>query len=218
MNTFFAEDKPSVDCSFITDFEDHIFVTVDADAFFFLHDLISSYVREKERVVRCQFTSSLNCVILGHFLYQQILASAASNQRTQSPELQKATVNGATGSSNLSEGNAGQASPALNPPLCLQLSTDEDKKRRILEQIDWRNYECKTWHLEPTVRYNLLIIKQLIGCFSNNVTQMTHQVTVLGRQTNRALRSGVHSEQVGLFASPDDNPEMGSARRYGSAG
>lgn len=47
----YAEDKPSVDCSFITDFEDHIFVTVDADAFFFLHDLITSYVREKERVV-----------------------------------------------------------------------------------------------------------------------------------------------------------------------
>lgn len=47
-----TEEKPSVDCSFITDFEDHIFVTVDADAFFFLHDLISSYVREKERVVR----------------------------------------------------------------------------------------------------------------------------------------------------------------------
>ena len=46
-----AEEKPKVDCSFITDFEDHIFVTVDAEAFFFLHDLISSYVREKERVV-----------------------------------------------------------------------------------------------------------------------------------------------------------------------
>lgn len=46
-----SEEKPKVDCSFITDFEDHIFVTVDADAFFFLHDLISSYVREKERVV-----------------------------------------------------------------------------------------------------------------------------------------------------------------------
>lgn len=46
-----SEEKPTVDCSFITDFEDHIFVTVDADAFFFLHDLISSYVREKERVV-----------------------------------------------------------------------------------------------------------------------------------------------------------------------
>lgn len=44
-------EKPVVDCSFITEFEDHIFVTVDAEAFFFLHDLITSYMREKERVV-----------------------------------------------------------------------------------------------------------------------------------------------------------------------
>lgn len=42
--------RPTVDCSFITEFEDHIFVTVDAEAFFFLHDLISSYLKEKERV------------------------------------------------------------------------------------------------------------------------------------------------------------------------
>lgn len=44
-------EKPLVECSFITEFEDHIFVTVDAEAFFFLHDLITSYVSEKERVV-----------------------------------------------------------------------------------------------------------------------------------------------------------------------
>ncbi|XP_012263790.2 transmembrane protein KIAA1109 homolog isoform X5 [Athalia rosae] len=43
-------EKPLVECSFITEFEDHIFVTVDAEAFFFLHDLITSYVKEKERV------------------------------------------------------------------------------------------------------------------------------------------------------------------------
>lgn len=35
----------------MTEFDDHIFVTVDADAFFFLHDLITSYVTEKEKVV-----------------------------------------------------------------------------------------------------------------------------------------------------------------------
>jgi hypothetical protein len=43
--------KPTVECSFITEFEDHIFVTIDAEAFFFLHDLITSYFKEKERVV-----------------------------------------------------------------------------------------------------------------------------------------------------------------------
>lgn len=50
-NSTFSGEKPVVVCSFITEFEDHIFVTVDADAFFFLHDLITSYVKEKEKVV-----------------------------------------------------------------------------------------------------------------------------------------------------------------------
>lgn len=45
------DEKPLVECSFVTEFEDHIFVTVDAEAFFFLHDLITSYIREKDRVV-----------------------------------------------------------------------------------------------------------------------------------------------------------------------
>ncbi|KAK6639579.1 hypothetical protein RUM43_007852 [Polyplax serrata] len=44
-------EKAVVDCSFITEFEDHIFVTIDAEAFFFLHDLISSYLKEKEKVI-----------------------------------------------------------------------------------------------------------------------------------------------------------------------
>lgn len=45
--------KPTIECSFITEFEDHIFVTVDAEAFFFLHDLITSYILEKDKVVSC---------------------------------------------------------------------------------------------------------------------------------------------------------------------
>ncbi|XP_030565020.1 transmembrane protein KIAA1109 homolog isoform X2 [Drosophila novamexicana] len=49
-----SESKPEVLCSFITEFDDHIFVTVDADAFFFLHDLITSYVTEKEKVLGAQ--------------------------------------------------------------------------------------------------------------------------------------------------------------------
>lgn len=47
---FIADERPKVDCSFITEFEDHIFVTVDAELFFFLHDLITSYLKEKEKV------------------------------------------------------------------------------------------------------------------------------------------------------------------------
>lgn len=46
-----TDEKPLVKCSFVTEFEDHIFVTVDAEAFFSLHDLITSYIREKDRMV-----------------------------------------------------------------------------------------------------------------------------------------------------------------------
>ena len=40
--------KPRVDCTFVSDFDDHIFVAVDAEAYFFLHELISSYLIEKD--------------------------------------------------------------------------------------------------------------------------------------------------------------------------
>ncbi|KAJ8729122.1 hypothetical protein PYW08_000703 [Mythimna loreyi] len=46
-----SDEKPVVECSFITEFEDHIFVSVDAEAFLFLHDLISSYIKEKDRLM-----------------------------------------------------------------------------------------------------------------------------------------------------------------------
>lgn len=62
-----------------------------------------------------------------------------------------------TASSNLAEPSSSQGSPGINnSPLSLQLTNEDEKKRRILEQIDWRSYECKTWHLEPTVRYFVL--------------------------------------------------------------
>ncbi|KAF7285801.1 hypothetical protein GWI33_009982 [Rhynchophorus ferrugineus] len=96
-----TDDKPIVECSFITEFEDHIFVTVDAEAFFFLHDLITSYLKEKERV-------------LGGF-----------DKRSNDQE-------------------------KLKTPL-----SETPKKGSIDGDIfanDWRNYNCKTWHLEPTVR------------------------------------------------------------------
>jgi len=55
MFTLLIGNRPIVECSFITEFGDHIFVTVDAEAFFFLHDLITSYVKEKEKLVSIFF-------------------------------------------------------------------------------------------------------------------------------------------------------------------
>jgi hypothetical protein len=65
--------KPLVECSFITEFEDHIFVTVDAEAFFFLHDLITSYVKERERVVCIVLITYLSVHGYGLSLYLLIV-------------------------------------------------------------------------------------------------------------------------------------------------
>lgn len=60
-NCVFIDCKPCVECSFVTEFEDHIFVTVDAECFFFLHDLITSYVREKDKTVSSSLDFSVIC-------------------------------------------------------------------------------------------------------------------------------------------------------------
>ncbi|XP_077518913.1 transmembrane protein KIAA1109 homolog tweek [Amblyomma americanum] len=88
------DSRPVVECSFVTEFDDHIFVAVDAEAFFFLHNLIVSYIREKD--------------------------GGAAATKSQSPE-------------------------------------SERRKRSIAESLeslhrDFRDYQCYTWHLEPTVR------------------------------------------------------------------
>ena len=44
-----AEKKPVVECSFYTEFDDHIFVAMDAELVLFLHDLVTSYVKEKDK-------------------------------------------------------------------------------------------------------------------------------------------------------------------------
>ena len=36
-------------CSFVTEFQDHIFVAMDAEAILFLHDLVMAYLKEKDR-------------------------------------------------------------------------------------------------------------------------------------------------------------------------
>ena len=45
----FADPKPLVECTFVTEFEDHIFITMDAESILFIHDLITSYLREKDK-------------------------------------------------------------------------------------------------------------------------------------------------------------------------
>ena len=109
-----------------TDFDNHIFVTTDAEAFFFLHDLITSYLKEKERVLSIQ---------------QKALDSF---QGHHNEKLKSSQVNTAQDDTNIS-----------NEPSNTESSKTESKsKKHKIDPLhnDWRKFECNTWHLEPTVR------------------------------------------------------------------
>ena len=121
---------PHVDCSFVTDFEDHIFVTVDAEAFFFLHDLISSYIKEKEKFVSSQ-ASTGSSVHSPHTHGDLLTPDSAADTTRHSPNMSEAKSPGSSESDK---------------------SGEADKKPSLPISSDWRIFECKTWHLEPTVR------------------------------------------------------------------
>ncbi|XP_051784339.1 bridge-like lipid transfer protein family member 1 isoform X3 [Erpetoichthys calabaricus] len=97
--------KPKVECSVVTEFTDHICVTMDAELIMFLHDMVSAYLKEKEKAL---FPS-------------RIFA-----------------------------GRPGQKSPTTNRD---NGANDEDKAEAInYTSVDWREFVCNTWHLEPTLR------------------------------------------------------------------
>ncbi|XP_058048402.1 bridge-like lipid transfer protein family member 1 isoform X6 [Ahaetulla prasina] len=100
-----ASAKPKVECSVVTEFTDHICVTMDAELIMFLHDLVSAYLKEKEKAVfppRALFSRS------------------------------------------------GQKSPIS----VLDESTTEKELEESVTYttVDWREFICNTWHLEPTLR------------------------------------------------------------------
>ncbi|XP_064637366.1 bridge-like lipid transfer protein family member 1 isoform X3 [Lineus longissimus] len=90
-----AGEKPVVECSFVTEFANHIFVSMDAEAILFIHDLVTAYLKEKEKGVRHSVTGM---------------------KGVRSPELDRKAAESGT----------------------------------ILP--DFREFECKTWQMEPTVR------------------------------------------------------------------
>uniref|UniRef100_A0A1B6DJ95 Bridge-like lipid transfer protein family member 1 C-terminal domain-containing protein n=2 Tax=Clastoptera arizonana TaxID=38151 RepID=A0A1B6DJ95_9HEMI len=125
-----SDPKPKVTCSFVTEFEDHIFVTVDAEAFFFLHDLITSYIYEKNRV-------------MGYSQGYRVPSPDPVNERkTSRNEKTKAEVI----NKNKEESQGGPST---------SLGEEEKKQSTFETEIftkDWRDFDCKTWQLEPTVR------------------------------------------------------------------
>lgn len=192
-----------VECSFITEFEDHIFVTVDADTFFFLHDLITSYLKEKEKVIASQTARSAspnpNSVGQQHSSgYASSGHGSTSNMSTSSNasssivhdhspatpsnllnnpmttklgghQLKNGTANVAAGTST-TQPHHHQPSQTNTPTTTTgdeQLggvggggsTTDPLDLESFLK--DFRHFNCKTWHLEPTVRLHSFVGKSI---------------------------------------------------------
>ncbi|XP_059422386.1 bridge-like lipid transfer protein family member 1 isoform X5 [Carassius carassius] len=101
-----ASSKPKVECSVVTEFTDHICVTMDAELIMFLHDLVSAYLKEKEK------------------------ALFAPRIFTSRP---------------------GQKSPTVQQD---EASSEkrENEEGGNYTTVDWREFLCNTWHLEPTLR------------------------------------------------------------------
>ncbi|CAH1268426.1 KIAA1109 [Branchiostoma lanceolatum] len=97
-----AEPMPTVVCSFVTEFIDHICVAMDAELILFLHDLVAAYIKEKERAFPSGFRNS-----------------TAMNRRSRQD----------------SRGKEGS-----------DLTAEMSKAK------DWREFQCRVWQLEPTVR------------------------------------------------------------------
>ncbi|XP_063040632.1 bridge-like lipid transfer protein family member 1 isoform X4 [Engraulis encrasicolus] len=101
--------KPKVECSVVTEFTDHICVTMDAELIMFLHDLVSAYLKEKEKAL---FAPRIS----------------ASRPGQKSPTVSQ-------------DENSGDK------------DKDKDKEEGInYTTVDWREFLCNTWHLEPTLR------------------------------------------------------------------
>lgn len=99
--------KPKVECSVVTEFTDHICVTMDAELIMFLHDLVSAYLKEKEKALFAPRMSALR--------------------------------------------------PGQKSPTALQEGSSAEKEKPKEDgvnynTVDWREFLCNTWHLEPTLR------------------------------------------------------------------
>ncbi|XP_035387616.1 transmembrane protein KIAA1109 homolog isoform X4 [Electrophorus electricus] len=102
-----SQSKPKVECSVVTEFTDHICVTMDAELIMFLHDLVSAYLKEKEKAL---FAPRM-------FLSRPGQKSPTTQQEDGTPAKEKPKEEGVN-----------------------------------YATVDWRDFLCNTWHLEPTLR------------------------------------------------------------------
>lgn len=148
-------------------------MTVDADAFFFLHDLITSYLKEKEKVVTSQNAragspnmstatnkeQANNLEVSSSNIGASTLSMASDNLSVSSTlaisssNKNLTTLSGASSSSNINSSE--DLRHMIGKKVSALKGGDKEKEKVDIEtflRMDWRNFNCKTWHLEPTIR------------------------------------------------------------------
>ena len=163
-----ADPQPVVECSFFTEFEDHIFVAMDIELLLFLKNVIMSYVKEKDKGV-CDREATKGTMqhitsrlarkkngILPRVLYSSdccdkhtIIVDGQFQSSLISCGAILTVVESSTDLFKPADGKSGASSPPAP-------DTDTTKKNitnptTVLKQ-DFRHFQCNTWILEPTVR------------------------------------------------------------------
>jgi Fragile site-associated protein C-terminus len=154
---------------------------VDADAFFFLHDLITSYLKEKEKVLTSQLARSgspslstaagstnqaeqiqmeTSTTHIGasslSMMSDTISVSSAQHLSAGGSNKNLTNLSGASSSSNINSAEelrhvVGNKKIATSKATSSSGSGNKGEVETSL-RIDWRTFDCKTWHLEPTIR------------------------------------------------------------------
>uniref|UniRef100_H2YW78 Bridge-like lipid transfer protein family member 1 C-terminal domain-containing protein n=1 Tax=Ciona savignyi TaxID=51511 RepID=H2YW78_CIOSA len=163
-----SENKPTVECSFVTEFTDHICVTMDVELIMFLHDLISSYLKVSNICpVYFVFLKINRTICIGLFEnnnYQSfqlnLLFKISSTQKVQNyyqlncKEIDpKYPIRKKPAISPTNKCTSQEKQQALSSRTRLtSVGAQPSDLVTTIDPIDLREFVCNTWQLEPTVR------------------------------------------------------------------
>uniref|UniRef100_A0A1I8N1J1 Bridge-like lipid transfer protein family member 1 C-terminal domain-containing protein n=1 Tax=Musca domestica TaxID=7370 RepID=A0A1I8N1J1_MUSDO len=195
--------KPEVICSFTTEFDDHIFVTVDADAFFFLHDLITSYVKEKEKVVGAQSARAAS-PNLSQNLKHQLKPYVTDEILKEQQHLASTSSNNSSASNTLSSRNASSSNLDVNQTQQQQSSMANAGAQHLANSNHNLNNDTKDSNTTPGTSTSAT--KQTTNMNSNSVTSGGAAGSAISSGTSQnATSSGAGGAAGGDAAAAGNN-------------
>jgi hypothetical protein len=132
-------EKAVVNCSFYTSFENHIQVRMDAELFFFLHELVQNYMHECDKATGGSSSSTnRSSAFSSDVISTRKLSKEKKGEKTENESTSK--------NENDSEKREAGDEPKKDPK-----DTEENAVPSTSE--DWREFVCQAWHLNPTLSF-----------------------------------------------------------------